>query len=346
MPARLISIAKQWIGTPEIDTYIPILDDNANIEEAFKLFMYGNFDNGIDYADKSLYNFLVTFKNGIESNANAINGHAAQSNNVHLLGATGGDVVGTSKSQTLTNKTIENPIFTLSSAIPGPNLAPVGSIVMYGASAAPIGWLLCNGQSTAGYPALASVVGANVPDLMGRVPIGYGDSLDAAAPTNYNTMGAKFGTETHVLSINEMPSHNHPADLGDGLGSTNRTHYMDRNNVHAHGGDYVNPTTYRLYGSTYTDGNHLHYFTYYDATTNQGDGGTSGYRWDNSNDTQEGAVNIFTTNNASYGGHSHAVYVDYNTSDVNHRHTIQAQGGGVGHENRQPSTVVQFIIKY
>jgi microcystin-dependent protein len=341
MPARLISLAKNWIGSPEIDTYIPMLDDNANIEEAFKLFMYGNFDNGIGYEDKSLYNFLVTFKNGIQTNATAIDGHAGQSANVHNIGATGGDVVGTNKSQTLTNKTIENPIFTLSSAIPGPNLAPVGSIVMYGASTAPSGWLLCNGQSTAGYPALAAVIGANVPDLMGRVPIGYGDSLDSAAPTNYNTMGAKFGTETHVLSINEMPSHNHPYDASDGLGSTNRTHYMDRNNSHAHGGDYVGGTTYRVYGSTYAGGG-AHSHSYQETS-----GGANDY---NNNDGVNFGVDTQTGNQYTQyiggGNHDHPTYVDYNSTDINHRHTIQAQGGGLGHENRQPSTVVQFIIKY
>jgi hypothetical protein len=118
MAKQLISAAKNWEGEtpPEIDTYIPSLSDNANIEEAFKLFMYGNFENGSEYdTSKSLYHFLTTFKNGIQSNETAINGHAAQSNNVHNLGtagpanSNGGDVVGTSAQQTLTNKTITTP---------------------------------------------------------------------------------------------------------------------------------------------------------------------------------------------------------------------------------------------
>jgi hypothetical protein len=111
MAKQLISAAKNWGDEtpPEIDTWIPRLSDNANIEEAFKLFMYGNFENGIDYDDKSLYYFLKTFKNGIQSNETAINGHAGQSSRVHNLGDDGGDVVGTDKLQTLTNKTISSP---------------------------------------------------------------------------------------------------------------------------------------------------------------------------------------------------------------------------------------------
>jgi hypothetical protein len=108
MGKKLISELKNWEGevAPEIDTFIPILADNANIEEAFKLFMYGTFENGSGFEPKSLYHFLTTFKNQIQSNETAIDGHSGQSENVHFLGTTGGEVVGTSKLQNLTNKTI------------------------------------------------------------------------------------------------------------------------------------------------------------------------------------------------------------------------------------------------
>ena len=116
MAKQLISASKNWGATPpEIDTYIPSLSDNANIEEAFKLFMYGNFNNGAGYEEKSLYHFLTTFRTGIQNNSVAINGHADQSSNVHNLGTAGpagtngGNIVGTSAQQTLTNKTISSP---------------------------------------------------------------------------------------------------------------------------------------------------------------------------------------------------------------------------------------------
>ena len=93
---------------------------------------------------------------------------------------------------------------------------------MYGGTTAPAtgGWLLCNGQSTTGYTALAAIVGANVPDLMGRAPIGYGDSADSGITTR-STIGAKVGAETHTLTTAEIPSHSHSSlQLGNAGGST------------------------------------------------------------------------------------------------------------------------------
>ena len=87
---------------------------------------------------------------------------------------------------------------------------PVGTIVMYGGTSNPTGWLLCNGQSTAGYTALAAVVGANVPDLMGRVPIGYGAG---SGLINRTTIGSKTGAETLPLHSHPI-NHGHTADQG------------------------------------------------------------------------------------------------------------------------------------
>lgn len=48
---------------------------------------------------------------------------------------------------------------------------PVGTIIAWPGSSAPSEsgtWLLCNGQSCAGYPALSAIVGSTVPNLNGR----------------------------------------------------------------------------------------------------------------------------------------------------------------------------------
>lgn len=105
---------------------------------------------------------------------------------------------------------LASPTFTGTVVLPdlGSGLVPTGTIVMYGGTIAPTtgGWLLCNGQSTTGYTALAAIVGANVPDLMGRAPIGYGSGTGLTAR---GTIGAKVGAETHTLITAEIPSHDH-----------------------------------------------------------------------------------------------------------------------------------------
>ena len=86
----------------------------------------------------------------------------------------------------------------------GVNLIPTGAMMMWYTNTAPTGWLLCNGQSTAGYSALAAIVGANVPNLQGRVPVGRD-----AADTSFDVLGETGGAKTHTLTIAEMPSHSH-----------------------------------------------------------------------------------------------------------------------------------------
>jgi microcystin-dependent protein len=90
------------------------------------------------------------------------------------------------------------------------NNTPVGTIVMYGGTTAPTGWLLCNGQATANPSPLRDVVGAFVPDLMGRAPIGYGAG---SGLTDRTTIGEKLGAQTLPLHSHTI-NHGHTADQG------------------------------------------------------------------------------------------------------------------------------------
>ena len=50
---------------------------------------------------------------------------------------------------------------------------PAGTIVMWGTSVPPAGWLEMNGQSTAGYSSLIALFGTNLPDLRGEFVRGW-----------------------------------------------------------------------------------------------------------------------------------------------------------------------------
>jgi microcystin-dependent protein len=112
---------------------------------------------------------------------------------------------------------------------------PAGMVVDFAGSTPPGGWLMCDGQaySTTTYAALFGVIGYsyggsggsfNVPDARGRTSIGAGQGPGL---TNRG-LTAKGGEETHVLSISEMPVHNH------GVNDPGHAHSI-YDPTHAHG---------------------------------------------------------------------------------------------------------------
>jgi hypothetical protein len=104
--AEKISVSKGLNYSPTFDTYVPELSDNADIQNAFELFYYGNSDTGntID-ATNSLYSNLIEFDTRIDSAESALTGHIGAS---EAHNATGG-VVGVTNIQTLTNKRLTSP---------------------------------------------------------------------------------------------------------------------------------------------------------------------------------------------------------------------------------------------
>lgn len=79
---------------------------------------------------------------------------------------------------------------------------------------APRGWAFCNGQllqintNQALFSLLGTTYGGNgqttfaLPDLRGRVAVHWGPQF---------TLGARMGTETHTITVQEMPQHIHVA---------------------------------------------------------------------------------------------------------------------------------------
>lgn len=112
---------------------------------------------------------------------------------------------------------------------------PTGTIVPFGGTNLniPAGYLECNGAEydISLYPELEMVIGNKfctampgplcsvltkfaVPDLRGRVPVGR-----KASGVFMGLYGSTLGTETELLSITHLPSHNHAGSTADAAGA-------------------------------------------------------------------------------------------------------------------------------
>ena len=180
------------LDSPAFNTFIPELEEPADIRDALKLLYYGTLENGPTYeVTNSLYGNLINFNTRIDQNNDLFVGHIGAVSNVHGTEA-GSRIVGTIDQQTLTNKTLTSPTITsptvtgtatLPSTTSIGNVSsteisyvdgvtspiqtqintntPVGMISIHSGSSSPTGWLLCDGTSysTTTYANLYGVIG-------------------------------------------------------------------------------------------------------------------------------------------------------------------------------------------
>ena len=187
-----------------------------------------------------------------------------------------------------------------------------------------LGWLLCNGEEVliSDFPRLYRVIGNTygtpseegyfvLPNATGRV---IGNVGNAGVSGETWIAGDISGAETHVLTIAEMPAHNHGTDASNTVVGNNLTGISGE---HSH---------------TYTDTGHTH--PYINNTGNQ--------NTDNAFATETAADDA--DNNANTGTNT-PLNITINPNG-NHQHSIATQGGGLPHNNIQPTLFFGNLFIY
>ncbi len=194
----------------------------------------------------------------------------------------------------------------------------VGDLKMSAVTVDHLGWLLCDGRSLTvsewrflfniiGYQFGGSGSTFNLPDARGRVAGAVNDVAPISAPLSERNLGDDVGTETHTLTIAEMPRHTHgSADTTDPPGSA--------------------------------DGDGLTGLASTDITTNAAGGANPGLAFRSGNNTA-------TTFDPSAGELDLINTTALNIDDPQHQHTIGKTGGSDAHNNMQPTLFMgsQFI---
>lgn len=326
------------------DTYVPELEEAADIRNALELFFYGNSEDGNATGDVSLHATIVDFDARISANDSAFDGHTGAISDVHGTGA-GNLVVGTGTVQTLTNKTLTSPVITGGIINGGAALTvnstelnyvdgvtssvqtqidtntPTGMISIHSASVAPTGWLLCDGtsHSTTTYANLFSTIGYtfggsgasfNVPNLKGRIVVG----IDAAQ-TEFDTLGEAGGNMTHQHTSSNSGStstaHNHAIDPPSTASSGAGDHGHNLT-AHSHYSDH----------SHYAD--HSHSINPGETTTNS-NSHSHGTNTNNANGSRATG-----TSGVSLASHFHNTYSEGHTHSVNIATFTSANANGSG----------------
>jgi len=223
---------------------------------------------------------------------------------------------------------------------------PPSVIFPYGGTAAPTGFLFCDGSSygTATYQTLFNTIGYtyggagtafSVPDLRGRAIAGKDMANNAGgtalrlttsgAGINGTVLGTASGAETYTLSSTQIPAHTHSGTIASALSTHAHSGNTNPDGDHQHGMDSasflvnvygVNSLSPGIVGGLWNDY-----------------AGGQGFRGDHSHNIQ------------TAGNHSHS----FTTGDANLAHThaitMGSAGNGSAHLNVQPTIVLHYIIK-
>lgn len=178
--------------------------------------------------------------------------------------------------------------------------------------------------------------------ILGGVWTRVKDRFALAAGSSY-TAGTNGGEAIHLLTISEIPSHNHGGATGTPSNNTSSgpsTNATGADAKHSHG-------VPALSGTAAKNGKHTHTVddpryeeddntTYKYAVTYNSNGKVS---WESAGAHTHPVTTTAATSGNQSQGHTHSMAHTHNLSS--HTHTLTSQGGGTAHNNMPP-----YIVKY
>lgn len=207
-------------------------------------------------------------------------------------------------------------------------LTPIGMIAPFVGTAAPTGWLMCDGSpySQEQFPILARLCGTQfgtadagkfrVPDLRGVFPIGV-DSRDTSG--DFAVVGKKGGSKNSVLTSDNLPGHKHGIPTHGHTASATGTDKATTSEVSTNHGH-----TATLSGSVKAADPHQHDLTVTKPTNFARNG------------SGDGAVvsgNLSNNLTAKGGAHAHdlstGVVTVAATTDQKHTHEVSLNGAAL-----------------
>lgn len=182
-----------------------------------------------------------------------------------------------------------------------------------------------------------------LPDLRGRALFGLDDMGNTAASrlgtiiTTATTNGASGGTETHTLTMTEMPAHTHTGpshthSFSATTGTESAAHTHSASGTTGSGSSHAHTILYSVAGINFTSGGNT-------VVTGIGSGSGSGATQAEASHTHSFTASSVGTESAN---HTHSVS---GTTGASGTGATGSSGSDGAHSNMPPAWLITFIIK-